>query len=42
MEWWSQLWLNEGLATWVGVAEYSLILLRMFPEYALILPRMFP
>ncbi|KAJ1734465.1 hypothetical protein LPJ61_001064 [Coemansia biformis] len=29
MEWWSELWLNEGFATWVG----NLAVDHLFPEY---------
>ncbi|KAJ2701100.1 hypothetical protein FB645_004762 [Coemansia sp. IMI 203386] len=29
MEWWSELWLNEGFATWVGTLAVD----HLFPEY---------
>jgi aminopeptidase 2 len=29
MEWWSQLWLNEGFATWVGYLAVD----HIFPEW---------
>ncbi|KAI9471610.1 hypothetical protein LPJ78_001603 [Coemansia sp. RSA 989] len=29
MEWWSELWLNEGFATWVGTLAVD----HVFPEY---------
>ncbi|KAJ1943845.1 hypothetical protein GGF37_002466 [Kickxella alabastrina] len=31
MEWWSELWLNEGFATWVGTLAVG----HLFPEYAI-------